>query len=192
MNQTLCEGLRRRFTGSAPIAGLAVLCLIAIPGSLWAQPVNDLCTDAITLDCGLGPLSDLGTNSGASGTSTPFCGMNPGTHAVWYSVMGNGGDIQVDTCSTNTNFDTRINVYTGDCAAQAAMGCVGNNDDAAGSPPECELGSSGVVKLSRVSWTSVADVEYFIVVSGFGGAEGDFELLMDCEVPVELQLFTIE
>ena len=101
----------------------------------YAQPVNDLCTDAITLDCGLGPLSDLGTNSGASGTSTPFCGMNPGTHAVWYSVMGNGGDIQVDTCSTNTNFDTRINVYTGDCAAQATMGCVGNNDDAAGSPP---------------------------------------------------------
>lgn len=108
--------------------------------------------------------------------------------------MGNGFDIQIDTCSPNTNFDTRVTIYTdnSDCADEAGMSCIGGNDDAAGMPPECELGSSGAFTLSRTSWTSVAGVEYLVVVSGFGALAGDFELILTCEVPVELQRFTIE
>ncbi len=190
MNQVWFEEIRRRCAGFAPFAGLALLVLITVPGSLWAQIPNDLCVDAISMDCSQGPVSHLGTNAGASATTAPFCGTSPGTQAVWYSVMGNGFDIQVDTCSINTVFDTKINVYTGDCADQANMVCIGGNDDAVGSPPECDLG--GLNRLSRVSWTSVDGVEYLIVVSGFGTAAGDFEILLTCEIPVELQRFTIE
>ena len=191
MNLTWFEEIRRRCAGSVSVVGLAMLFSIPVPGLLCAQgPVNDLCTDAITLDCALGPFSDLGANVGASPTGAPFCGTSPGTQAVWYSVMGNGFDITVDTCSPNTVYDTKINVYTGDCADEPGMVCIGGNDDAVGSPPECDLG--GLNRLSRVSWTSVDGVEYLIVVSGFGAAAGDFEILLACEVPVELLRFTIE
>lgn len=169
------------------------LVLIAIPGALYAQIPNNFCDDAISLDCGQGPFRDLGTNAGASATTAPTCGSTtPGTQAVWYWVMGNGFDITVDTCSPNTVFDTKINVYTGDCTNEPGMVCLGSNDDAVGNPPECELGSSGTYPLSRVTWTSVNGVEYLIVVSGFGSSSGNFELLLSCEVPVQLQRFTIE
>ena len=192
MDQTWLERLRRRCVQPAPIVGMALLFLIALPGSLWAQIQNDLCIDAISVDCAQNPFGTLGTNVGASGTTTPFCGTSPGTTAVWYSVMGNGSNIQIDTCSPVTVFDTKLNVYTGDCADEPGMGCIGGNDDASGSPSECELGSSGLFKLSRFSWLSVAGVEYLVVVSGFGGASGVFELILTCDVPVELQRFTIE
>lgn len=180
--------------GMVLVLSFALLMIITGPSSVSAQvaPPNDLCVDAFGINCSQNPFGTPGTNVLATATGSPFCGTSPGINAVWYSVMGNGFDIQVDTCSINTNFDTKINVYTGNCGDQGNMVCVGGNDDAAGSPPECELGSSGTFKLSRVGWTSVVGVEYLIAVSGFSGSTGDFELTLDCEVPVELQRFTIE
>ena len=192
MVQIRLNEIRRRCRGMFPIILLPLFLFLAIPGSLWAQIPNDLCVDAMSVDCAQKPFGTVGTTVGALATTALLCGTTPGTNAVWYSIMGNGSDIQVDTCSPFTVFDTKLNVYTGDCADQAGMGCIGGNDDAAGSPAECELGSSGQFKLSRISWTSVAGVEYLVVVSGFGGASGVFELILTCEVPVELQRFTIE
>lgn len=195
MDQTWFEKLRRRCVQPALVLGLALLFFNAVPASLGAQvPPNDLCADAISIDCSQNPFGTAGNNENSSETGAPFCGTSPGSHAVWYAVMGNGFDIQIDTCSPNTNFDTRVTIYTdnSDCADEAGMSCIGGNDDAAGMPPECELGSSGAFTLSRTSWTSVAGVEYLVVVSGFGALAGDFELILTCEVPVELQRFTIE
>lgn len=170
---------------------IAAVVALLVPTALDAQIVNDLCVDALQLSCADGPFSYLGNNTGASATNgAPFCGTSPGTQAVWYKVVGNGGQIQVDTCSPNTVFDTKINVFTGDCADQPNFTCVGGNDDAAGAPLECDLGGDN--RLSRVIFDSVDGVEYLIVVSGFAGASGNFEVLLDCEVPVELQHFTIE
>lgn len=187
---SLVEVFMRKCVGFASGVGLVLLVSVSVPGSLGAQIPNDLCSGAITLDCSQGPFALLGNNSGATGTNAPYCGTTPGDQAVWYKVMGNGFDIQVDTCSPSTVFDTKINVYTGSCADEPGLTCIGGNDDAAGTPPECALG--GTNRLSRVIWTSIVDVEYLIVVSGFSGAAGDFEILLDCEVPVELQRFSIE
>ncbi len=171
--------------------GILIVVLITAAAPVRAQiPPNDLCVNAITLDCATGPFSDLGDNTNSSSTEAPFCSTNPGSTAVWYTITGNGFDITVDTCSPETVFDTKINVYTGDCADETALVCVAGNDDAAGSPPECSLG--GLNRLSRVSWTSVDGEEYLIVVSGFGGNAGAFEIQLDCEVPVELQRVTVE
>lgn len=166
--------------------------LVAAPGRLIAQtPPNDLCADAASVACATDPFGVSGNNTGATPTSAPSCsGVTPGSNAVWYSIIGNGGLIQLDTCSPLTNFDTRISVYTGDCSNEAGMSCVVANDDAAGSPPECELGGNNL--LSRLSWTSISGVEYLIIVSGLNSASGDFELTLSCEVPVELQGLTIE
>ncbi len=192
MNRAWFERFRLRLKGSTAIFGSALLIVIQIPGSLSAQtpPANDLCADAISIDCAGDPFGTSGTSIDASATTAPFCNTGPGTQAVWYSVMGNGFDITVDTCSPTTVFDTKINVYSGNCVDEPGMTCIGGNDDAVNSPPECDLG--GLNRLSRVTWTSVAGVEYLIVVSGFGGASGVFELLLNCQVPVELQRFNIE
>ncbi|RLE33529.1 MAG: hypothetical protein DRJ61_07055 [Acidobacteria bacterium] len=191
MDRNRFNGLRQRWVGLAPIIGLALLCFTGNPALLWAQvPPNDLCADAISIDCAQNPFGTLGTNVDASATGAPFCGTSPGNQAVWYSVMGNGFEITVDTCSPTTVFDTKINVFTGDCMDEPGMICIGGNDDAVGNPLECDLG--GLNRLSRISWTSVDSVEYLIVVSGFNNATGAFELTLTCEVPVELQRFTVE
>ncbi len=190
MNQTRSQSDNPRSTRIFSSLALAIL-LISVPSPGFAQaPPNDFCDDAVSLSCSAGPSIVLGNNESSTASSAPSCGTNPGSTAVWYSVMGNGFDIQIDTCSPNTVFDTKINIYTGDCGDQANMVCIGGNDDAAGSPPECDLG--GFTRLSRFSWSSVDGVEYLILVSGFGGLSGDFELTLDCEVPVELQRLTVQ
>lgn len=169
-------------------AVLAAIGLVSAGG--WAQtpPPNDTCDERIALSCSQG--TQAGTNIDATGTTAPFCGTTPGAHVVWYSIMGNGDQITIDTCSPNTEFDTRLNVYRGTCANEPGMTCVVGNDDAAGSPPECDL--SGLNRKSRVTWTSLAGVEYFVAVSGFDQISGDFELVIDCAIPVELQRLTVD
>ncbi|MBL0063379.1 MAG: hypothetical protein IPP40_18315 [bacterium] len=61
------------------------------------------------------------------------------------------------------SYDTKINIYTGDCTAPI---CVTGNDDA------CGLQSS-------VSWCSVAGQVYFILVQGFTGQTGSFTFVVE-------------
>lgn len=73
--------------------------------------------------------------------------------------MGNGGLITASLC-TGTGFDSKINVFSGDCAN---LICVGGNDDFCG-------------LQSEYSWTGAAGTMYYILVQGFGGAVGNFTL----------------
>ena len=59
----------------------------------------------------------------------------------------------------------------------------GNDDDAT-----CAF--SGL--QSSVTWTSVVGETYYIMVHGFSSGTGDFEVSIDCAVPVELQSFSVE
>jgi len=167
---------------------LSVACLVGVVASAQTPPVNDTCDARIGLTCSQG--TEAGTNIDATGTAAPFCGTTPGERVVWYSIMGNGDQITVDTCSPLTFFDTRLNVYRGSCDNEPGMTCVVGNDDAAGAPAECDL--SGLNRKSRVSWASTGGVEYLVAVSGFRDASGDFELVIDCVIPVELQRLTVE
>ena len=80
-----------------------------------------------------------------------------------------------------TDSDTKLTVWSGTCAAPV---CVGGNDD--------DLSCTFNTLQSTVTWTSVAGETYYIMVHGFSSNVGDFELTLDCEIPVELMSFSAE
>lgn len=126
-------------------------------------PVNNLCVNAIPV--GARSVTS-GTNLAANNVGAgAFCVTGPGSAGVWYSVLGTGGPMSATTCGSVGSFDTKINVYTGPCGA---FTCIGGNDDA------CEM-------LSRVNFISVQDQLYYIYVTGFGTATGNFTLTMEAE-----------
>ena len=139
--------------------------------------VADLCDDALEMTCpnGGGTTSYLGTTIGATFTDQGTCDYIHTAPEVWYHVVGNGYEMRVETC-TNTSWDTKISVWSGACGA---LTCVAGDDDSC-------------LPQSMVSWTSMLGTDYYVMVHGFLSSVGDFELTLTCDVPVELQTFTIQ
>lgn len=141
-----------------------------------AAPPNDLCNDAIPL--GINTVVP-GTTVGATvDSSFPFCGTSVTSPGVWYKVVGTGTTMTASTCNdgnSNTGsatYDTKISVFCGSCSIPI---CVAGLDDTVG---ECTDFST------KLSWPSAANVEYLILVHGFGGATGDFNLaILDDGIP---------
>ena len=84
----------------------------------------------------------------------------------WYRVAGTGTKLEASTCNDLTEFDTRINVYSGSCDA---LTCVGADDDSCAVTPSA----------SRVAWDSVLGTDYFIVVHGASGSTGGFGISVE-------------
>lgn len=137
-------------------------------------PPNDQCSGAEAISCGD---SILGTTINASDDTAvaPDCNTTTSAAGVWYVYQDTTGlvtDILLSTCSANTDYDTKISVYTGDCGTPP-LTCVDGNDDS----PNCTNFQS------EVEFQSDGNTTYYILVHGFGGATGNFELSMTC-VPV--------
>jgi cysteine-rich repeat protein len=93
---------------------------------------------------------------------------------VWYSVNGNGNTLTASTCELNSpgsaDYDTKITVYCKGCNPAT---CVNSNDDTA------DGGFCGFTFHSTVSWGSQVlpgPNFYGILVHGFGGSVGNFNL----------------
>jgi len=136
-------------------------------------PANDLCADAIGLECGSveNGNTELATEIGEPG----FCDTSVSAPGVWYKFEGNGADVAVTTCSPNTDYDTKLYVYEGECGS---LVCVGGDDDDFDCPDS--------IRHSLVEFNSVVGTSYYIYVAGFGSNTGNFELSLDCKVQVEL------
>lgn len=151
------------------VASLASLALLAAAPAAFAQPVNDTCANATEIFCSS---VVTGTTVGAAPDSPVTCGTSSGTGgAVWYRFIGTGDTIELSTCNPGSDFDTKIRVYSGTCAA---LVCVGGNDDST-----CSF--SGL--RSRVTFNSLAGVEYQILMHGFGSSQGNYELSLICLAP---------
>jgi hypothetical protein len=138
-----------------------------------AAPENDLCADAIGLECG-----SVKSGTNINGTDTgeaDFCVTSLSGAGVWYKFEGNGADISVTTCSPNTDFDTKLTVYEGSCGAEV---CVGGDDDDFDCPDSN--------RHSLVEFSSEVGTTYLIYVSGFIGDEGNFDLTLTCKVQVDI------
>lgn len=129
------------------------LCIYDVP----PPPVNDDCIGAIAVGCNT-PINGSTTFANAESTA-PFCGTSITSPGVWYTVVGNGGLITASLC-TGTGYDSKINIYSGDCSN---LICEGGNDDFCG-------------LQSEYAWTGVAGTTYYILVQGYNGAVGDFTL----------------
>ncbi len=125
--------------------------------------INDECDGAFPIGCGE---SVSGSTTGGSPDAVPFCGTTLTTaEGVWYTLVGTGLDITVSLCGSS--YDTKLGIFSGSCGA---LSCVGGNDDSCG-------------LQSEVTFTSADGADYYILVTGFGSADGDFDLSVTCEVP---------
>lgn len=120
-------------------------------------PGNDLCSNAIAVAV---PSITPGTTQGATTDTEPSCVQSNTSPGVWYSLVGTGTTLTASTCTGATAFDSKISVYCGTCTN---LICIDGNDDA------CGLQSS-------VTWCSQAGATYLVLVHGFGGQTGTFEL----------------
>jgi len=124
---------------------------------------NDLCVNAQAVSI---PSSTPGTTNSATGDNTEFCGEGgsrlPG---VWYSVIGTGREVTASTCNSDTDWDTKIQVWCNNCDYPV---CVGGNDD------DCD---DFFRYSSSFTWCAEDDVEYLILVYPYESTDGgDFTL----------------
>ena len=114
--------------------------------------------------------SQGGTFSGVnSGTSTlagtcGSTGTSPEKVFRWTPAVSGVATIQ--TCGGGTNFDTALYMRSGSCSSGGEVAC---NDDAC-------VNASGLLRASRITPTVTAGQTYYIVVDGYGGAQGTFAL----------------
>lgn len=150
-------------------------------------PENDLCSDAIELDC---DAYVVGTNVGAS-LNTGCDGDERQT--VWYSFTADElSSVFMTTCNPETNYDTDINMYTGSCdgglVCFTGWGGSGYIDGNAG--------CSFQTWASEGTFTAEQGVTYYIAVTGFyavgssSGWEGNFGLSLTCETIYDCPLLS--
>jgi hypothetical protein len=140
------------------------LCVLYPP----PPPPNNDCLNALAISCG-----DVisGSTTWATQSVTPFCGTSNTTSGIWYTLTGTGGEATITTCSPNTNYDTKLSVYTGSCGSFI---CVAGNDDAT---------CVNSFLQSTVRFCSEVGTDYYILVHGFSSQKGDFDLSVTCTPP---------
>jgi len=139
-------------------------------GSCACPPVNDDCSGAIDVGCGVSVNGSTMLASAETGAGT-CSGITVSAPGLWYRLIGTGQQTTVSTCASSpagTFTDTKLHVYTGSCSN---LVCVGANDDDA----NCTFFKSTVI------FTAAAGIPYYVLVSEFGLGVGiDFVLTVDC------------
>lgn len=120
---------------------------------------NDLCEDAIPV--AVPSLTPGTTESATIDTNAPLCVTSVTSPGVWYTVTGTGNRMTASLCNGVATYDTKLSVYCGDCPD--GLTCVVGIDDFCG-------------LQSEVSWCSQQTAVYYVLVHGFGGQAGPFEL----------------
>jgi hypothetical protein len=130
-------------------------------------PSNDNCASAQNISCGS---SLSGTLNGATSDNVPNClSQGNGEDGVWYSFTGNNSYVALSTCGGQTQFDTQISVYSGDCSS---LNCVVANDD----NPLCESNGSS----SYLSFNAIAGTNYFIRVHANTQPNMSYNFTLNC------------
>lgn len=121
------------------------------------------CFSALPISCNTAIIDQITENDVTfTVDNCGFPGQYPGR---WFTFTGTGFDITVATCGSNTNFDTVMDVYSGNCDGLLVLeGC---NDD------NCGL-------QSAVSFCTTEAVTYYVFVSGYSGSLGTFGLSLYC------------
>jgi hypothetical protein len=143
------------FSGCCPCANAYTSTCAYIGSNISSGPPNDLCANASPLAI---PSSTGGTTVSATAESPapPSCVIAYSQPGVWYTVVGDGNQLSASLC--NTNWDSKIYVYTGSCGNWS---CVTGNDD---SGPICQTSSASV------KWCSTLNTTYYILVTGYSSA----------------------
>ena len=135
----------------------------------FAQGGGENCANAETLTCGQ-------TVSGFTLGVTPDgfdSGNFEGTNGQrWYQYTSPGtGTAEFGLCSNNTNYDTYVHVYSGDCGSLTFLTL---DDDACVNP----------IFASDVVFPVTTGVTYFIRVGGLFTNAGTFEGTFTCNITI--------
>ncbi len=158
-------------------AGLSVPATVRFrtPG----PPANNLCVDAVLLNCTNTRATALLAGATATGLPAATCGgvppLGPG---LWYRIVGTGDEVTVDFCAGfGDDPDLQLLIYTGSCTA---LTCVGSNDDSYG----CHR------QLPAYTFATVAGQDYYLLVADTGRppnattpSSGEFDLALRCTAP---------
>jgi hypothetical protein len=110
-----------------------------------------------------------GVTSGTSTLSATCASSNTSPERVYRWTPSRSGTATIETCGTATLFDTIVSLRQPSCDAGPERAC---NDDTAG----CGTGEPNDHHGSRIRPRVTAGVTYFIVVDGYGGARGTYQL----------------
>lgn len=125
---------------------------------------NDVCSGAININCGQTITGS--TACGATPDAVATCVTTLNTAAgVWYQFVGDGSPVTMSLCGSS--YDTKIGIFTGTCTS---LTCVTGNDDFCG-------------LQSQVTFNTNAGFTYYVLVTGFGTATGNFTLTRSCAPP---------
>jgi hypothetical protein len=149
------------------------------------DPIGSSCATAIELG-GVLEETIFGTTLDVDyGADESPCGLGD-TAAKWFKFIPDGcildvPTITISTCFADTDFDTTISVWKADasgCPSEGFGEFIVCNDDF--TSPDCQIG--GLNRKSRVQFDAPGIGAYYIRVSGYNGARGDFRLhiLNDC------------
>jgi hypothetical protein len=127
---------------------------------------NDFCDGAMMIEADGSPT--VGSTSTANFDNAGQCGTVRNSAAgVWYELIGTGTLFTASLCHSETNYDTALSVYTGECVA---LECIAGNADG---------GGSTCARKSVVSWVTRVGKTYFLLVHGFDVRVGDFVLTVE-------------
>lgn len=146
--------------------GLGPDLLMNVQMTVTSPLTYDNIAGARTIECGTSEFGDTLTATSDVGVA-PNCDTTTGAPGVWYKFTDASGfptEVALFTCSDDTNYDTKLSVYTGD---PSDLICVVGNDD------DCGL-QSGVAFLSDGNST------FYILVHGWASSTGSFELTLEC------------
>lgn len=130
-------------------------------------PANDLCSSPTAI---LSGQTLSGTTTNATVDNAPFCSTSNTAPGVWYSIVGNGGQLTMSTCN-QASYDTKISIYSGPCAN---LVCEDGNDDG--------IGCTGF--SSEVDIPTIMGNTYLVLVHGFSSFTGDFDITATLGQPI--------
>ncbi len=143
----------------------------AINSPAYCPPVNETCAGAIALDCNAEPV----TYSSMGSTATAPAGCSLGSNGIWFSFMGTGADITVNSSAT---LDHEMSINTGSCGELVNIGCKDSSNG-----PE-----------SYTIEASVANQMYYVYIAHWSGSStttGNITIDIDCAVVPECEAPTL-
>ena len=130
----------------------------------WFEPATDLCGNYQIPSL---PYTHQGSNIGA-GDDWLVQGSS-GADVAYYLYLPTATNITVSVCSQNTDYDTKLEIFTADFDCFETTTGYYNDDFTCNDAPVGSLAST----LDPVSLSAGS---YYIVVDGFGGQEGNYEI----------------
>ena len=160
MDPTMPRNLRRTMSENDMIA--LDLFGYTLGGPALVRPPNDNFDNAIALSNTSGTVNGTNLNGTREAGEPAHVGLM-GDKSIWYTwVASLNGQATFDTIGSN--FDTTLSVYTG--STVSFLGTVASNDDIV----------SGVERVSRVQFNTVAGQTYRIVIDGWNSEYGNVTL----------------